>query len=288
METLYFWLFIFAGATMIAAGTFLLTAERELGLQRRELERLRRNLRTFEAQGSERNPSAELVTKNKELVEKISFLSSQLEESRRMVEDLQSEQHQPVSDSELKQQLQVSQEAVHELEAEQKRLAGVNVENQQLCEEIATLRNQLQTSEIRLSEFAWQNQEAAERCLRLQSEIAKLKQQAEGGPVTAGELEAEQEQLGEVESREMIFREQQHKLEERIEDLQHKLSMERKAVQELDATRERLAGMERVCRELREENRRLEDEISCRQQMTMAGLQSLNDGVVKRAAIRSI
>jgi chromosome segregation ATPase len=60
----------------------------------------------------------------------------------------------------------------------------------------------------------------------------------------------------------MIFREQQHKLEAQIENLQRKLSMEREAVQELDATCERLAGMERVCQDLREENRRLEDDIS--------------------------
>jgi chromosome segregation ATPase len=61
----------------------------------------------------------------------------------------------------------------------------------------------------------------------------------------------------------MILKEQQHRLEVQIENLQRALFMEKKAVQELDATCERLAGMERVCQELREENRRLEDEISC-------------------------
>jgi hypothetical protein len=60
----------------------------------------------------------------------------------------------------------------------------------------------------------------------------------------------------------MIFREQQHKLEAQIENLQRALFMEKKAVQELDATCERLAGMELVCQLLREENRRLEDDIS--------------------------
>ena len=60
----------------------------------------------------------------------------------------------------------------------------------------------------------------------------------------------------------MILKEQQHRLEVQIENLQRALFMEKQAVQELDATRERLAGMERVCQELREENRRLEDDIS--------------------------
>ncbi|HSE86168.1 MAG TPA: hypothetical protein VLJ79_08120, partial [Candidatus Binatia bacterium] len=147
METLYVWLLIFAGATMIALGIFLLASERELRKQRREINALRRNHRPSESQGSETHLSAELMTvKNKELIEKISSLSSQLEESKRMVEDLQSERLQRVSDSELKQQLQASQETIKELEAGQQRLAGVNFENHQLPDEIANLQNQLQTS----------------------------------------------------------------------------------------------------------------------------------------------
>jgi chromosome segregation ATPase len=261
METLYVWLFICAGATLIVLGIFLLASERELRKQRREIDVLRRNHRPSEPQGFETHPSAELMTRNKELTEKISSLSSELEESKRMMEDLQSERHQRVSDSELKQQLQASQGTIKELEAEQQRLAGVNFENQHLRDEIANLQNQLQASEIRLGESAWENREA-ERYAQLQNEIVELKRQAAKGQATARELEAVQEQLGAVESREMILKEQQYRLEAQIENLQRALFMEKKAVQELDATRERLAGMERVCQELREENRRLEDDIS--------------------------
>jgi chromosome segregation ATPase len=261
METLYVWLFTFAGATLIVLGIFLLASDQELRKQRREINQLRRNHRPSEPQGSETHPSAELMTRNKELIEKISSLSSELEESKRMVEDLQSERHQRVSDSELKQQLQASQGTIKELEAEQQRLAGVNFENQQLRDEIPNLQNQLQASEIRLGESAWENREA-ERYAQLQNEIVELRRQAAKSQATARELEAVQEQLGAVESREMILKEQQYRLEAQIENLQRALFMEKKAVQELDATRERLAGMERVCQELREENRRLEDDIS--------------------------
>src|SRR5499426_3844471 len=262
METLYVWLFIFAGATMIVEGISLLTSERELRKQRREIDMLRRNHRPSEPQDFETYRSAELLmTRNKQLIEKISSLSSELEESKRMMEDLQSERHHWVSYSELKKQLQASQETIKELEADQQRLAGVNFENQQLRDEIANLQNQLQTSEVQLGESAWQNREA-ERYAQLQNEIVELKRQAEEGQVTARELKAVQEQLGAVESREMILKVQQHMLEVQIENLQRALFMEKQAVQELDATRERLAGMERVCQELREENRRLEDDIS--------------------------
>ena len=262
METLYVWLFIFAGATMIGQGIFLLVSERELRKQRREIDALRRDHRPSEDQGFEKHRSAELLmTRNKELTEKISSLSSELEESKRIMEDLQSERHHRVSYSELQQQLQASQGTIKKLEAEQLRLAGVNFENQQLRDEIANLKNHLQASEVQLSESAWQNREAA-RYAQLQNEIVELKRQAEEGQATARELEAVQEQLGAVESREMILKVQQHMLEVQIENLQRALFMEKQAVQELDATRERLAGMERVCQELREENRRLEDDIS--------------------------
>src|SRR5215831_8321363 len=263
METLYVWLFIFAGATMIVEGISLLTSERELRKQRREIDMLRRNHRPSEPQDLETYRSAELLmTRNKELIEKISSLSSELEESKRMMEDLQSERHHRVSYSELKQQLQASQGTIKKLEAEQLRLAGVNFENQQLRDEITNLQNQLQTIEVQLGESAWQNPEAAERYAQLQNQIVELKRQAEEGQTTVRELEAVQEQLGAIESREMILKVQQHMLEVQIENLQRALFMEKQAVQELDATRERLAGMERVCQELREENRRLEDDIS--------------------------
>jgi uncharacterized protein YoxC len=94
METLYIWLFIFAGATLVVVSTLLLLSERELKKQRRELDELRRSRRLSEAQASE----TELIMKrNQELAEEISSLSGQLEESKRMVEELQSEQRQLVN-----------------------------------------------------------------------------------------------------------------------------------------------------------------------------------------------
>jgi chromosome segregation ATPase len=447
METLLAWLLMFAAAAIIVLGILLLAAQRELGKQRPELEKLRRNYRiravigqlscrTSEAQGSETHPSAELMTRNKELIEKISSLSSELEESKRTVEELRCEQRQLLNAGELEQQLQASQESIKALEAEQQRLGGVNLENQQLreeienlrnqlltsesllnttasqykevadrdlqlesdlaesrqqmdkltmknnelleminslssqlaasertveelrtlqdhlpgiqsenqqlqtenqalreeiasvktqlgttesqCneavtqareiternsnlqtevaelsnllqasqesikaleteqerlsgvnlenqqlgEEIETLRNQLQTSETRISESAWQNQEAAECYARLQNEVVELKRQAEEDQARVRELEATQEQPGMVESRKMILREEQDKLKAQIADLQRELDTGKEKVQELDATCERLAEMERVCQELREENHRLEEEIS--------------------------
>jgi hypothetical protein len=173
METLYVWLFIFAGATMIVLGLFLLASERELRKQRRELDELRRNHRISEARGSETQPSAELVTRNKELVEKISALSGQLEESKRMVEELQREQSQLGSGGKLRQQLQASQETIKELEIEQQRLHRVDFENRQLREESEWLRNQLQTSESQCQELGEENRRLEEDISRWQEWLAE-------------------------------------------------------------------------------------------------------------------
>ena len=53
METLYVWLFIFAGATLVVLSIFLLVSERELKKQRRELDELGRSRRLSEAQAEE-------------------------------------------------------------------------------------------------------------------------------------------------------------------------------------------------------------------------------------------
>jgi predicted RNase H-like nuclease (RuvC/YqgF family) len=143
METLYVWLLTFAGATMV--GCFL-SSERELGKQRREINWLRRNHRPSEAQGSETHASAELMTRKKELVETISSLSAQLEESKRTVEELQCEQRQLVSAGELNQQLQASHKTIEALEAEKQRLGDVNFENQHYARR---LRNSKPSSRIR-------------------------------------------------------------------------------------------------------------------------------------------
>jgi chromosome segregation ATPase len=371
METLYVWLFGFAGATIMVLGMFLLSSERELKKQRREFDQLPKNkdlvekisslssqldeskrtveqlkgeqqhlldeLQTSESlvstttsqykEAADRNLQIEselaesrqqmdkVMMRNNELMEMANSLSSKLAARERTVEELQGMQdrlpaiesdnrqlrsaNQELQEemanvrkqlgttesrfgealtqgreiaehnsklqtevSELNHQVRASQEIIRELEAEHQRLGGVNFENQQLREEIATFRNQLRTSETQLSESAWKNQEVAGLCSRLQNEVAELKQQAEKGQAKARELEAMQEHLGKVESREMILIDQQHNLEAQIADLQRERLTGKEKVQELDATHKRLAEMEHVCQQLREENRRLEEEIS--------------------------
>jgi chromosome segregation ATPase len=248
METLLAWLLMFAAAAMIVLGILLLAAERELRKQRPELEKLRRNHRiraiigqlcpTSEAQSSETQPSAELTTRNKELIEKISSLSSELEESKRMVEELQCEQRQLVSAGELEQQLQASQETIKALEAEQQRLGGVNLENQQLREEIKNLRNQLQTSESLLNTTASQYKEVADRDLQLESDLAESRQQMDKLTMKNNELL------------------------EMINSLSSQLAASEQTVEELRTLQDHMPGIQSENQQLHTENQALREEIA--------------------------
>jgi len=226
METLYFWLFIFAGPTIIIEGIYLLASERELRKQRREIDMLRRNHRTSEAQGSETHPSSELMARNKELVETISSLSAQLEESKRTVEDLQCEQRQLMSAGE------------KALEAEQQRLGGVNLENQQLRAEIENLRNQLQTSESLINTTTSQHKEVADHNLQLESDLAESRQQIDKLTMKNNELL------------------------EMINSLSSQLAARERTVEELQILRDRLPGLQSENQHLQTENQALREELA--------------------------
>ena len=226
METLYVWLFIFAGATMVVLGVLLLAAERELRKQRREIDMLRRNHRTSEAQGSETHPSSELMARNKELVETISSLSAQLDESKRTVVDLQCEQRQLMSAGE------------KALEAEQQRLSGVNLENQQLRMEIESLRSQLQTSESLINTTANQYKEVVDRDLQLESDLAESRQQID-------KLTMKNKELLEM-----------------INSLSSQLAVRERTVEELQTLQDRLPGIQSENQQLQTENQALREEIA--------------------------
>src|SRR5205809_66294 len=215
MENLHVWLFLFAGGTIGLLATFLLASERELRNKQREFEGVRRNQtdktidRSAEAQHSETHSSADLLARNKELAEKISSLSSQLEESQRTIAELQTEQGRLVSQEaqlsesagqnqeandlnaklhsqvgELKQQLEASHTTIDELQTGQRRLLDAQSENQKLHaknrhlqQQLENLQNQLQKSQVLLATSASQQKEVADRHAQLKSDLAESTQQ---------------------------------------------------------------------------------------------------------------
>jgi hypothetical protein len=139
METLYIWLLVFGGASLLLLGMLLFASVRRSGKRRRQVDTSRHKLRFSEIQPGEK------------LREKVpSRLSRQGEEGQSMVEKLQ---------------------------ADQPRIAAARCDNDELQGKIANLIKQLHASERRLSESTREVQRVGQRNLKLEAEVAHLKQQ---------------------------------------------------------------------------------------------------------------
>jgi regulator of replication initiation timing len=172
--------------------------------------------------------------------------------------------------NELKQELEQRKASIDKLQSAERRHAEIQSEsqelrmqNQVLQQELEKHRTQLNASEVRLQQSVDQNQELSDRCAHLEAEVADWKQRREESQAKIRELEAVQQQLANVESREMIYREQRQKLETRIVDLERELA-EAKNQQGSQET-------ERLCQELGDENRRLRAEVSEWQRRLVGG-----------------
>ena len=129
---------------------------------------------------------------------------------------------------ELKQQLEG---AVSELETVERRCSEfqfesqkLRLENQDLQQEMDSCRTELNASESRSQESARRSQELADRCERLEMAATDYRQQLEDSQSKRREMDSAQERLANAESREMVYRDQQLKLEARIVDLERELS----------------------------------------------------------------
>jgi myosin heavy subunit len=144
---------------------------------------------------------------------------------------------------------------------------------------------QLNASETRLQELARRNQEVSDCYERVETEVADLRRWPKDSQSKDREIEIARQQLAIVQSREIIYREQQQQLEARIVDLERELSEGKNHVQVLDDTRQRLRETERVCWELAEENRRLWEQASLWQERLAASAESQREVSILRQQI---
>jgi hypothetical protein len=239
--------------------------------------RLEESQRALDESQNEQRRLASVRSENQQLQEQIGNLTNRLE-SRETELSESTRQIQKVVDLTttlkteilaLKQQLAEREKAIETLHSAERHWSEIQFENQRLHvekqdlqEELDSQRIQLNSSEARLQESARRHQELSGRCVRLEQEASDIKQQLEDSQAKARQMETAQQQLANVESREMVYREQQQRLEALVVDLERELSEGKNQVQALEDTREHLQETERVCQELSDENRRLGEEIS--------------------------
>jgi chromosome segregation ATPase len=239
--------------------------------------RLEESQRALEESQNERRRLASVQSENQQLKEQIGNLTNRLEmreselsESTRQIQkvvDLTTALKTEILG--LKQQLAEREKSIEALQGAERHWSEIQSENQKLHlekqvlqEELDSHRIELNSSEARLQESARRHQELSERCTQLEEEATDFKQQLQDSQAKARQMEIAQQQLANVESREMIYQEQQQRLEALVVDLERELSEGKNQIQALADTHEHLEETERVCQELSDENRRLGGEIS--------------------------
>ncbi|HEY7219655.1 MAG TPA: hypothetical protein VH985_14815 [Candidatus Binatia bacterium] len=232
-----------------------------------ELRRIQENQRLANQRGLETNDK--LQCEIAELHRQLTTAQSQLDAHVERSEKLQ------IESGELKRELEQREASIDELRNAERRHVEIQSEsqelrmqNQVLQQELEKHRSQLNASEMRLQQSTDQNQQLFDRCAHFETEAADWKQRLEDSQAKVRELESVQQQLANVESREMIYREQQQKSEARIVDLERELA-EAKNQQASQET-------ERLCQELSDENRRLRTQVSQWQQRLVGGEENQN------------
>ena len=272
MEDISLWMLISAGGAIGLLGIFLAASERELKKTRREVEALVAQLENSPKIITLDNPAESqpvdcvavvgASAKDQEFHDKIAYLTSELETSRRSAEELRSQRD----------HLKSSQVEILELRAA----------NQQLEGEIAHLKGQLQSAESHVSAALGEGQNAANDRTKLECEIADLKSQLEASQVQIGELEIARQQLANFESRETIHKNEQKNAEAQIAVLRQEFFAAKEQVQELHATHDRMAELERLYQNAKHEIRHLEEERSHWQERSGGGDDQRRRGAMLR------
>jgi hypothetical protein len=252
MDNLFVWIVMFAAAFIALLGIFLVASEKELKVKRREIEELLTRLEKT----PQENPMpqrvtlqpdssvelAELRARNQDLENQLNMLSGKLELSRRAIEELQATQ--PSADT--------AHAATQELHAA----------NDRLKTEVTELRSRLRASEAGTTGSAADNQDAAERHARLQSEMMDLKHKLDESHGKLREFESLQQKLASFDALEERYREERPRMESRIAELEREIATGREKVRESETLRDRLAESERNQETLRNESRQRDEEVA--------------------------
>ncbi len=252
MEDISLWMLIFAGGAIGLLGVFLSASERELKKTRREVETLVARLENspkivtldnpVEAQSIDSNATTAAPAKEQEFQDRIAYLTSELETSRKSADEFRSQRDL--------------------LKSDHVELLELRAINQQLEGEISHLKGERQSAESRVNAARDDGQDAANDRAQLESVIADLQSQLETQRVRGEELTAARQRLAEYESRETIHIDEQNNAQAQIRALQQELCAANEQAQNLHAAHDRVTEMERLYQEAKHEIRHLEEECS--------------------------
>ena len=247
MESMFVWIVLFSGATVLLLGLFLVASEKELKKKRGEINNLLTRLdgaRTASAPaGSEAGADAsDLRVKNQELQKEMALLQDDLAAAHRAIDELRS--NHPAANGATLGEIQQLRNA-----------------NSQLDHQVEELRRQLHASAAQLDTASAGDSGASERQTQLENALIDLKRQLEKSQTQVRQLESSPTPVVDASAREARHQEECQRLQARIVELEKDLSAGAEITHQLDRLKQRLSESEKLEQELRESLQRREDEI---------------------------
>ena len=248
MESMFLWIVLFSGATVLLLGLFLVASEKELKKKRGEINNLLSRLdgaKTASAPaGSEAGANgaeaSDLRVKNQELQKEMVLLQDDLAAAHRAIDELRS--NHPAANGATLGEIQQLRNA-----------------NSQLDLQVEELRRRLQASELDTASAA--DSGASERQTQLENALIDLKRQLEKSQTQVRQLESSPTPVVDASASEASHEEECQRLQARIAELEKDLSAGAAITHQLAVMKQRLDESEKLEQELRESLQRREDEI---------------------------
>ena len=250
MESMFLWIVLFSGATVLLLGLFLVASEKELKKKRGEINNLLTRLdgaKTASAPaGSEAGANgaeaSDLRVKNQELQKEMVLLQDDLAAAHRAIDELRS--NHPAANGATLGEIQQLRNA-----------------NSQLDLQVEELRRRLQASAAQLDTASAGDSGASERQTQLENALIDLKRQLEKSQTQVRQLESSPTPVVDASASEASHEEECQRLQARIAELEKDLSAGAEITHQLDVMKQRLDESEKLEQELRESLQRREDEI---------------------------
>ncbi len=218
MESMFLWIVLFSGATVLLLGLFLVASEKELKKKRGEINDLVTRLdgaRTASAPASSEGGGngAEVTglrAKNQELKKEMALLQDDLDAAHRAIDELRSNQPAAANGATLGE------------------IAQLRNANSQLDAQVEELRRQLEASAAQLETASAADRGASERQTQLENALIDLKQQLEKSQAQVRQLESSPTPVVDASASEASHQEESQRLQARIAELENRLERRRR------------------------------------------------------------
>ena len=252
MESMFIWIVLFSGAAVLLLGLFLVASEKELKKKRAEISDLLKRVEDAPAPSTPApiaNASASgvevghLRAQNQDLQKEVAALQDDLNAAHQAFDQMRAG-------------ASLAENSVTLAEIQQLRNANTQLEGQ-----VEDLHRRLQASEANLQNASAPDKSINERQTQLESSLIDLKNQLEKSQARIREFENSATPVVDVSAIESRHREDAHKLQTRIAELESRLSANADNARQMESLQQRVHESEKLEQELRAALRQRDEEL---------------------------